>query len=547
MNYTLKTFSNVVVSLKMETEQATLECENSIIIFEDKVDSLDYSKVKTSTIYENSGNSSDVTYGSTNGKGYICTLYQVDNGELKCLQSKEDTEGESSIDNQLPHCQSSVLKGGLVYCMKCDEDYYIEDGKCKELSNCIKSVPGKCVECRDGFIISNGECKQVEGCKKKINGVCVQCEGECAKELVNDDCKSSYDDYCYVCDGKKSVNGECQEIENAKVMTTDHVVECKEGFYNKDDTCGQCIDHCNECYNGNTCNTCQDGYMLNKDKTECISMKCTTNDGKCTECTDSNDQLNENKRCYSKIEGCTHSNEGICMECKEGSIMEGTTCTTDDGCEESNNNICKKCKSGYYLESGKCSPCDENCLECAITSTQCTQCSQGKYLTENNKCEGVDEGEKGEEYSGEGYCVKCKDGYWKDDIECYPCKSDCFTCNDNSTCSSCYEGYSLTFDGECIKITEVEGCKVNDTNDECIECMDGYFLFNKECVKCPSNCMTCSDNSTCTSCGYDNVLTEVECVEMKSISNCTTALKGKCVECSSCINQIKKEQNVRVK
>ena len=45
--------------------------------------------------------------------------------------------------------------------------------------------------------------------------------------------------------------------------------------------------------------------------------------------------------------------------------------------------------------------------------------------------------------------------------------------------------------------------------------------------------MTCSDNSTCTSCGYDNVLTEGECVEMKSISNCITALKGKCVECSS--------------
>ena len=65
------------------------------------------------------------------------------------------------------------------------------------------------------------------------------------------------------------------------------------------------------------------------------------------------------------------------------------------------------------------------------------------------------------------------------------------------------------------------------------ECNNGYYLMNKECINCLDKCLTCLDNSTCTSCGYNNIFIKNECIDLKMIYNCITSLKGRCIECIS--------------
>jgi hypothetical protein len=57
------------------------------------------------------------------------------------------------------------------------------------------------------------------------------------------------------------------------------------------------------------------------------------------------------------------------------------------------------CMDGYYYSWAKknCKPCDFSCLTCEIDEKYCTSCPNGRYLTDDHKCQ------------------TCED-FWKDDM-----------------------------------------------------------------------------------------------------------------------------------
>ena len=65
------------------------------------------------------------------------------------------------------------------------------------------------------------------------------------------------------------------------------------------------------------------------------------------------------------------------------------------------------------------------------------------------------------------------------------------------TCNSC--------DNSCVL------CNSPSSNN-CISCNSGYYISSNTCLKCSSNCLTCSGSaSTCTSCNPGDVLSSNTC------------------------------------
>ena len=78
-------------------------------------------------------------------------------------------------------------------------------------------------------------------------------------------------------------------------------------------------------------------------------------------------------------------------------------------------------------------------------------------------------------------------------------------------------------------------CK-NKTNKGCKECEDGYYLDNKYCRECSSECKTCNSIDMCTECsnGYikDRVSTVFHCLNITEVEHCTQAKNSMCSKCS---------------
>ena len=87
--------------------------------------------------------------------------------------------------------------------------------------------------------------------------------------------------------------------------------------------------------------------------------------------------------------------------------------------------------------------------------------------------------------------------------ECKVCDTNCNNCRINCICIECLSGYFLD-SGYCYGCNI--NCKTKKDNCKCKDCYDGYYLNSySQCIKCDSNCTTCSGSSTqCTGCndGY---------------------------------------------
>ena len=91
----------------------------------------------------------------------------------------------------------------------------------------------------------------------------------------------------------------------------------------------------------------------------------------------------------------------------------------------------------------------------------------------------------------------------------------------------------MTNKGKCKLKSEIKGCKSNISSiDGCLECEDGYYLFEKECYQCPNECTTCINNDSCTSCKDEYVLINDKCTYYNNIKNCKSTNNSKCSKCS---------------
>jgi len=201
---------------------------------------------------------------------------------------------------------------------------------------------------------------------------------------------------------------------------------------------------------------------------------------------------NETNINIEKIDGINVGGGGIFgsfITCEEG---ENEKCKECENIRVSSN--CKSCNKGYFLplggeEKNVCKKCDEGCLECyaeeGSNSPNCTSCDRGYYLDmENYDCKKI-------EIEG---CDKISE------------------VGDKLDCLECSEGYKL-YEGQCVKLCETgknEKC-ASCSLDKCYSCNKGYILNNKMDNKICQSCNEIINN--CNEC--QKISGDIQCISCK--------------------------------
>ena len=258
--------------------------------------------------------------------------------------------------------------------------------------------------------------------------------------------------------------------------------------------------------------------------------ECSSPDyGACTKCRESFRLLDGKCPCgFSSCSLCTSGLGGLqlCYVCREGyTHKEEDECICDiDYCEICGLNSCIKCITGYYYnstlnacleqnEEDKITCFDSNCDACfSEEKVACKCCKDGYYekkgeclqldLPVNNHCDN-DHYLKGNYCYKKCYGVDCTESpNYYEGKRLYYCK--------NNHCLVCLEN-QLRIISECDNTKEcslLEGCLNCIDNEECLICMQGYFMLGGICKKCIEGCSMCENQHSCEYCLSGYVLTE---------------------------------------
>nr|XP_019586729.1 PREDICTED: multiple epidermal growth factor-like domains protein 9 [Rhinolophus sinicus] len=232
-------------------------------------------------------------------------------------------------------------------------------------------------------------------------------------------------------------------------------------------TTGQC--ECQPGYQGLHCDTCKEGFYVNRTSGLCGPCDCSPHGAVSTLCSSSG-------KCQCKVgvtgSTCDRCQDGYydfsergCLPCRCNNRSASCDALTGAclNCQEnSQGDHCEECKDGFYQSPDA----TRECLHCpcsAVTSTgsciltlgelepKCVQCKNG-YTGQNcNKCENG-------YYNYDSICVKCQCHGHVDPIKtpkiCKPESGECINCLHNTTgfwCENCLEGYVRDHEENCIK------------------------------------------------------------------------------------------------
>lgn len=229
-------------------------------------------------------------------------------------------------------------------------------------------------------------------------------------------------------------------------------------------------------------------------------------------------------------------NNGSCLECKQGYYLNSGDhkCNSIENCYESSFDVCTKCNNGYILnkKENKCIQQTENFQHCkqTVDGKTCDICDDDYYFDKEDSCVNTNNCEKRENSEK---CQKCESGYYltEDEKSCVNtenCKNGnqligiCYLCNNN---------YYLDFkDGKCKSNQEDNSfkyCKMVE-NNECLECIDEYFLGEDNKCSNSKNCSE-SDNGVCINCIDNYFLTNDN--ECTNVEHCIRSNGDRCEEC----------------
>lgn len=196
------------------------------------------------------------------------------------------------------------------------------------------------------------------------------------------------------------------------------------------------------------------------------------------------------------------------------------------------------CTKGFYPYipgSKSCLSCSipmENCGSC-ISANRCTSCSSLNYYFDGSKCSLCSTKNKNcVDCSFDGTCIGCDHGYYLENKNCKACPTNCRYCL-SSMCYICHSGYIPAVDGTC-ELTKADGCPPGEFKDgtTCKECEEGCLA----CTSNPGNCQGCklgyrANSGKCTSC-------IANCNVCFSATSCNTCKAGyylvgsRCLECN---------------
>jgi len=373
----------------------------------------------------------------------------------------------------------------------------------------------------------------------------------------------------------------------------DSCVECKELFYILENK--QCVKNCPKGYLNNEWGFCEKACLENckecaaplvkfiesETKNSCVetcpeATYMDADQNACIKCVENCDACSNSKTC-DKCNFSTSLQEGLCVErCAEGYFQDfnPNTCKKcTEGCESCNNlERCDRCSEGFYLKNGvcvqncgsglfgndnsrKCDTCSDFCESC--DETRCYSCMKAFDLVDGvcvPHCEP-------NQTLYKGVCVSCTDP------NCLTCDLNnlqiCLKCNSdyvlqNGKCDKSCNEYSYANEAsECVdcpkncKTCTQDKCLICDNglyifgDNQCIsDCPDGYTTSGNTCLKCTNpSCRKCSESSldVCESCYPNNLLQNGNCQEKcsegyyQSGSSCLECSEG-CKQCDNALS-----------
>ncbi|ELP89317.1 hypothetical protein EIN_285430 [Entamoeba invadens IP1] len=207
---------------------------------------------------------------------------------------------------------------------------------------------------------------------------------------------------------------------------------------------------------------------------------------------------------------------GKCIKCETNYLLDSknNTCTLFhiDNCLISQNGICLKCEEGKLLENGLCVSPKNNCQQFDIDAN-CLLCdTTWKLINEGILCETVDiknnsNSQRNITSCVDGYfvkdnkCVSCQDkyngSYLCDSIQPLQCNTTLnYVLEENKNCekSSCFlmENTQKDQNGKCL--SNQPNCRII-VNNKCVTCDENYILSNSKCLSSVDNYYEI-DNST---------------------------------------------------
>ncbi|ELP84562.1 protein serine/threonine kinase, putative [Entamoeba invadens IP1] len=484
-----------------------LNYNNAVVIDNEKLSLIDVTQITTEYVVAATNgfvyNNTNCLIGITDNSSFVCTLFYCD-------------------------CDIGFIDSTTMSCKTCFAD------NCKK---CISNIESTCIECTSGFILDGGICTSIKivNCLYERGGMCVKCkeryyqkDGNCT--LMNDNCIQKDAGMCVICSPQTMLqNGKCQDITNSAVVVSNSIIYCLQGYAIHSTNCVRCselFEFCKYC-SPSMCLSCDDSYHLTPEGI-CTSTFCSSED---------NLEMSENGQCTHIIPNCFNGMNDKCVECEEEYILNSYLLCENridqDHCVGTKYGKCYSCMNGYYLFNESCLKCPFPCNSC-YSSTKCLSCGVGYYLTDNT-CKSNDLlKETCEKISITGIgCYKCKEGYFRNGLDCQKCSSSCSTCNQEGKCLGCNSTNFMDENKDCLPQSVLSGCAHIVDENGCTKCIEGFYIFKtNQCQICIENCSSCISEKVCLKCKNSFVLSTNNCVPFNTILKCTNAENSKCSQCS---------------
>ncbi|KAM3129600.1 hypothetical protein pb186bvf_018281 [Paramecium bursaria] len=270
------------------------------------------------------------------------------------------------------------------------------------------------------------------------------------------------------------------------------------GYYqNQTMFCQKCNQNCYQCeYQSNYCTACypNSNAQLTNNACTCQQSQYLYENNTCKDCP---------PLCIT----CTQINR--CQSCKQYSYLQNQLC---------------QCLEGYYYSSNYkiCLECNNLCQTC-LDSQSCNICKPNSYLFQNqclcDKCY----------YQNQNQCQSCqlKDSLTKIACQFSQCKSQLdFYCFDDNIIpkDGCFNNLIQHYWGclieeaseyNCYKCpNQCNSCIIQLNLTYCLECDQGYFNSNYDCIKCyDPSCRFCTSIYNCQICNNNLVPNQGQCLQ----------------------------------
>ncbi|EAR96182.2 REJ domain protein (macronuclear) [Tetrahymena thermophila SB210] len=395
--------------------------------------------------------------------------------------------------------------------------------------SCVSCNDSGCTQCSPGYTLSNGTCSvscdiSCSTCSGPGVNQCTICNNNYYISDKNNYCVSSCDSNQYI--DSTSPQKYCRScVNNCQTCTNSNSCQkCLTSYYYTGYSCAPCDNTCYSCSGPgkNQCIKCQYNYYISEKLNNYCDPNCDLTSGQFIDY--SNPDQKYCKKCISNCQTCTNSNS------------------------------CQKCLTSYYYTGSSCAPCDNTCYSCSgPAKNQCIKCQNNYYISEklNNYCDPNCDLTSGQfiDYSN------------PDQKYCKNCISNCKSCNNNTSCTTCIDNYYVSGNtcspcdnsckycqgpgvNQCIVCRQSGYFIQPDNNNTCVQSCDqnnGYYidkLVNRQqwyCKKCLLSCKTCSNGNSCSTCFDQNFLdSSNQCQPChSSCQTCNGTQNTNCIICKS--------------